>query len=167
MRNYLIRLLPRVLTRKRCYTGLASPTDCLPYLIGSRFKSEAGCRCYPWLYPRFPASCPFRVHHVRSFPGAASGTCFTSQIPLGQAPSLHHLRRSVVPPCGIEETLFDGFLGTIGLSDFPQPSIAVVLLRFTTPTSPCHGLRPVHGISRFPLMKLTHMPQVSDSGEPK
>ena len=92
VRNYLIRLIPRVITRKRCHTGLASPTDCLPYLISSRFKSEAECRLYPWLYPRFPASCPFRVHHVRSFTGAASGTCFTEQIPLGQPPSLHLLR---------------------------------------------------------------------------
>ena len=29
----------------------------------------------PWLFPRFPASCPFRVVHIGSFPGAVSGSC--------------------------------------------------------------------------------------------
>ena len=28
----------------------------------------------PWLFPRFPASCPFRVVHIHSLPGAESGT---------------------------------------------------------------------------------------------
>ena len=32
----------------------------------------------PWLCPRFPASCPFRVVHIRSLPGSVSGTCFAA-----------------------------------------------------------------------------------------
>ena len=66
----------------------------------------------------------------------------------------------------IEGTLFDTFSGTIGLSDFsevytpgfrPRPSPARLSSGLTTAPSE---------ISRFPLMKRMHMPQVSDSGEP-
>ncbi len=39
-----------------------------------------------WLSPRFPASCPFRVVHIHSLPGAMSGTCFASANSLWLAP---------------------------------------------------------------------------------
>lgn len=74
------------------------------------------------------------------------------------------------PPRGhiatIEGALFDRFSGTIGLSDFSEvytPGFGLDLPRpdclrdYTTAASE---------ISRFPLMELMHMPQVSDSGEP-
>ena len=66
----------------------------------------------------------------------------------------------------IEGALFDGFPGTMSLSDFsevytpgfrPRPSPARLSSGLTTAPSE---------ISRFPLMKPMHMPQVSDSGEP-
>ncbi len=62
--------------------------------------------------------------------------------------------------------MFDSFPGTMGLSDFsevytpgfrPWPSPAGLSLGRNTAASE---------ISRFPLMKSMHMPQVSDSGEP-
>jgi hypothetical protein len=65
----------------------------------------------------------------------------------------------------IEGALFDSFSGTIGLSDFsevytpgfrPWPSPAGLSSGLYTAASE---------ISRFPLMKRMHMPQVSDSGE--
>ena len=52
----------------------------------------------------FPALCPGRVLLVR--------------VLLGQPPSLHRLRRGWSP------ALFGGFVGTMGLSDFPCPCIA-------------------------------------------
>ena len=73
---------------------------CLPYPLQRTCPS---CRSIA------PALCPVPVLLVR--------------IPLGQAPSLRPLRQpaSHLP-------LFAGFSGTTGLSDFPRPFIAVVLL---------------------------------------
>ena len=88
-----------------------------------------------------------------------------NQIPLGQGPSLHHLRRSVaqIPS---------------GLKDLCSMASQVLL---TCPTARQHscwdyGLRPSPArlanflpataeLSRLPHMERTHMPQVSDSGE--
>lgn len=39
------------------------------------------------------------------------------QVPLGQAPFLHHLHRSMARISPVEESLFNGFSGTMGLSD--------------------------------------------------
>ncbi len=64
------------------------------------------------------------------------------------------------------QPLFEGFTGIIGLSDFPQPFIAVVLLRFTARASRCHPTRPVRGISRFSCIELPRMLRVSDSAGP-
>jgi len=87
-------------------------------------------------------------------------------VSLNGFPLVSPLSSTLSAHCSALQHLFEGFTGTIGLSYFPQPFIVVVLLRLTTRTSHCHMLRPVRGISRFPLMKLMHMPQVSDSGEP-
>ena len=92
----------------------------------------------------FPALCPDLVS-LNRFPLAS---------PLSSTLSAH---------CSAPQHLFEGFTGTIGLSDFPQPFIAVVLLRFTTRTLHCHMLRPVHGISRFSCIECPRMHRVSDS----
>jgi len=117
MRNYLIRLLPRV-------------------------DAEA-------LLPLVPAS----VRLTSLILSLCTGLVGLKRVPLGQVPSLHHLRRSMVTPCVIEEPLFDGFPRTMGLSDC---SAAFILeLRppaFSSragdghPASHCRALPvPVHG----------------------
>ena len=82
-------------------------------------------------------------------------------------PSLHHLRLSVASLCMVEGSLFDGFPGTMGLSDC---SAAFILeLRppaFSTRTGDEHPPATAE-LSRFPYVVLTHMPQVSGSGELK
>ena len=94
-----------------------------------------------------PALCP-RLVSLNRFPLAS---------PLSSTLSAH---------CSAPQHLFEGFTGTIGLSDFPQPFIVAVLLRFTTRTSHCHMLRPVHGISRFSCIECPRMLRVSDSARP-
>ena len=46
-----------------------------------------------WLLSRFPASCPFSVHHIYSHPVLCPVPVLLKPIALGQAPSLHPLRR--------------------------------------------------------------------------
>ncbi len=94
-----------------------------------------------------PALCP-RLVSLNRFPLVS---------PLSSTLSVH---------CRAPQHLFEGFTGTIGLSDFPQPFIAAVLLRFTTRTSHCHMLRPVYGISRFSCIESPRMLWVSDSARP-
>ena len=101
------------------------------------------------LLPLVPAS----VRLTSLILSLCTGLVGLKQVPLGQVPSLHHLRRSMVTPCVIEEPLFDGFPGTMGLSDC---SAAFILeLRppaFSSragdghPASHCRALPvPVHG----------------------
>ena len=76
-----------------------------------------------------------------------------NQIPLGQAPSLHHLRLSVAMLCMVEGSLFDGFPGTMGLSDCSatfilelRPPAFPSRTGDGTPASHCRALPvPVHG----------------------
>ena len=51
------------------------PAGYLPYPL-QRISQIRGPNvgALPWLFPRFPASCPFRVVHIHSLPGAESGT---------------------------------------------------------------------------------------------
>ena len=87
-------------------------------------------------------------------------------VSLNRFPLVSPLSSTLSAHCSAPQHLFEGFTGTIGLSDFPQPFIAVVLLRFTTRTSHCHMLRPVHGISRFSCIECPRMLRVSDSARP-
>jgi hypothetical protein len=87
-------------------------------------------------------------------------------VSLSRFPLLSPLSSTFSAYCSAPQPLFEGFTGTIGLSDFPQPSIAAVLLRFTTRTSRCHALRPVSGISRFSCIECPCMHRVYDSAEP-
>jgi len=87
-------------------------------------------------------------------------------VSLNRFPLVSPLSSTLSAHCSAPQHLFEGFTGTIGLSDFPQPFIAVVLLRFTTRTSHCHVLRPVHGISRFSCIECPRMLRVSDSAGP-
>ena len=131
MRNYLIRLLPRV-------------------------DAEA-------LLPLVPAS----VRVTSLILSLCTGLVGLKRVPLGQVPSLHHLRQSMVTPCVIEEPLFDGFPGTMGLSDCSaaytlglRPKPSPVGLATDTPPATAE-------LSRFPYMVLAHMLQVYGSGELK
>jgi hypothetical protein len=66
----------------------------------------------------------------------------------------------------IEGALFGGFSGTIGLSDCSEAHM-LGLRPWPSPTGLSVDLMTVSSeLSRFPLMELMHMPQVSDSGEP-
>lgn len=87
-------------------------------------------------------------------------------VSLNRFPLVSPLSSTLSAHCSALQHLFEGFTGTIGPSDFPQPFIAVVLLRFTTRTSHCHMLRPVHGISRFSCIECPRMLRVSDSAGP-
>ncbi len=87
-------------------------------------------------------------------------------VSLNRFPLASPLSSTISAHCSTPQHLFEGFTGTIGLSDFPQPFIAIVLLRFTTRTSHCHMLRPVHGISRFSCIERPRMHRVSDSVGP-
>jgi len=87
-------------------------------------------------------------------------------VSLNRFPLVSPLSSTLSAHCSAPQHLFEGFTGTIGLSDFPQPFIAVVLLRFTTRASHCHMLRPVHGISRFSCIECPRMLRVSDSARP-
>ena len=87
-------------------------------------------------------------------------------VSLNRFPLVSPLSSTLSAHCSALQHLFEGFTGTIGLSDFPQPFIAVVLLRFTTRTSHCHMLRSVHGISRFSCIECPRMLRVSDSAGP-
>jgi hypothetical protein len=88
------------------------------------------------------------------------------QVPLGQAPFLHYLRRSVVPPCGIEEPLFGGFSGPMGLSDCSEAYTLVLRpLAFPSRTDSETLRQSFSELSRLPHMERMHMQQVSDSGE--
>ena len=76
-----------------------------------------------------------------------------NQIPLGPAPSLHHLRPSVATLSMVEGSLFDSFPGTMGLSDCSaafilglRPPAFPSRAGGGTPTSHCRTLPvPVHG----------------------
>jgi hypothetical protein len=117
----------------------------VPQRSESQFLISLGCSSYPfqrilqvygvnvgsspWPFLPFPASCPFRVRHIDSCPALYPEPVWLEQIALGQAPSLHSLRR-----CCSATSLFASFLGTMGLSDFPYPYIDIVLLGFTSRT---------------------------------
>ncbi len=69
--------------------------NCNPFSrqAACRIRRSALCRfggvnvgTVSWLCPQFPASCPFRVVHIHSLPGAVSGTCFASANSLWPAP---------------------------------------------------------------------------------
>ena len=87
-------------------------------------------------------------------------------VSLNRFPLVSPLPSTLSAHCSAPQHLFEGFTGTIGLSDFPQPSIVAVLLRFTTRTSHCRVLRPVHGISRFSFIQCPRMLRVSHSARP-
>jgi len=90
-----------------------------------------------------------------------------NQIPLGPAPSLHHLRRSMASQFPVAGPLFDGFPGTMGLSDCSAAFMRDYGLR-PSPAGLAAGPPPATAeLSRFPYMVLTHMLQVSGSGELK
>ena len=61
----------------------------LPQTIDRHVMKERGEPHVPVL-PRHPAHTIQITRHAQS--GTASGTCFTGRVPLGQTPSLHHLR---------------------------------------------------------------------------
>jgi hypothetical protein len=112
---------------------------------------------------------------IRSFPlrarlGFTMSVTFPALRPelvlLNRFPLVSPLSSTFSADCSAPQPLFKGFTGTIGLSDFPQPFIAVVLLRFTARTSRCHPTRPVRGISRFSCIELPRMLRVSDSAGP-
>ena len=87
-------------------------------------------------------------------------------VSLNRFPLVSPLSSTFSADYGVPQSLFEGFTGTMRLSDFPQPFIAVVLLRFTARTSRCHPPRPVRGISRFSCIELPRMLRVSDSAGP-
>ena len=87
-------------------------------------------------------------------------------VSLNRFPLASPLSSTLSAHCSALQHLFEGFTGTIGLSDFPQLFIAVVLLRFTARTSRCHPQRPACGISRFSCIERPRMHRVSDSAGP-
>ncbi len=87
-------------------------------------------------------------------------------VSLNRFPLVSPLSSTFSAGYGVPQSLFEGFTGTMKLSDFPQPFIAVVLLRFTAQTSRCHPTRPVRGISRFSCIECPRMRGVSDSAGP-
>ena len=87
-------------------------------------------------------------------------------VSLNRFPLVSPLSSTFSADYGAPQSLFEGFTGTMKLSDFPQPFIAVVLLRFTARTSRCHPPRPVRGISRFSCIELPRMLRVYDSAGP-
>jgi hypothetical protein len=87
-------------------------------------------------------------------------------VSLNRFPLVSPLSSTFSADYGAPQSLFEGFTGTMKLSDFPQPFIAVVLLRFTARTSLCHPTRPVRGISRFSCIECPRMLRVSDSAGP-
>ena len=87
-------------------------------------------------------------------------------VSLNRFPLVSPLSSTLSAHCSAPQHLFEGFTGTIGLSDFPQPFIVAVLLRFTTRTLRCHALRPVRGISRFSCIECPRMLRVYDSAGP-
>ena len=110
----------------------------------------------PWLFPRFPAACPFRVVHARlRSPAQCPEPVSLRRIPFGQAPSLHPLRgRSL----GVVRRL-RRYYGPVRLPvsvhrrrvslDFP-----------TRPATP--SAAGGHGISRFSREVFPYMHGVSD-----
>ena len=56
-----------------CEPCSLTPAGYLPYPL-QRISQIRNLGALPWLFPRFPASCPFRVVRIRSLPGAESGT---------------------------------------------------------------------------------------------
>ncbi len=103
---------------------LAYPFERTLQVVGAK----VGIRSWPCR--RFPALCPCRVRHVRSFrPARCPGLVLLYGFPL--------VRPLSSTPSAVRDAsrvLFEGFSGTMGLSDFPPPYIAVVLLRFTART---------------------------------
>ena len=65
----------RVSSSLSCEPCSLIPAGYLPYPL-QRISQIRGPNvgALPWLFPRFPASCPFRVVHIHSLPGAESGT---------------------------------------------------------------------------------------------
>ena len=109
--------------------------------------------------------CPFSVLHIKP-PSQSTAPVELQQVPLGQAPFLHHLRSPVVPiPSELQELCSTASQVLLACPparkctrrDFglglPRPDC---LRDYTTAASE---------LSRFPLMERMHMPQVSDSGE--
>lgn len=98
----------------------------LPYALLCTLQvcgaATGACRC---LLLRFPVLCPTTAVHTFSISDAVFRTCFTAP---------HSLRPVSLPSTfsadpGAPWSLFDGFFGTMELSDFPQSCIAVVLQR--------------------------------------
>jgi hypothetical protein len=80
-------------------TGLAryAPRRSLAYPFERALQVFVGANVgvRSWPCRRFPASCPFRVRHVRSFrPARCPGLVLPDRIPLSQAPFLRPLRRA-------------------------------------------------------------------------
>ena len=122
-------------------------------------RSNAGC--LPWLCPRFPASCPFRVFHITP-PSQCTVRAGPFRVPLGQTPSLRRLLRSVDAPRprSFVRPLLRYYepvrlLGSVRvgypISDLPRPDWA-----WDSPQS-------LPELSRFPRMELLRMPSAGEA----
>ena len=159
LRNYLIRLLPRVHTASRSLTYPGQSTQRFrPVLRPARGR-----------LPRIPLGHRPSLQPVRGRPGRAARSNTGGGLP---AP-LFRLRGGVtVPPypdASHAAPLFPAFTGTMPMSDFP-PAYASGLRPQAFPDRPTDGLRRrwagADGISRFSCMELPRMRRVSDSAGP-
>ena len=68
----------RVSSSLSCEPCSLIPAGYLPYPL-QRISQIRGPNvgALPWLFPRFPASCPFRVVHIHSLPGAELPWCIS------------------------------------------------------------------------------------------
>lgn len=106
------------------------------------------------------AACRIRPSALcRSSQPCVRNLCRRDELPLARPlPSTPSASRVVSPP------LFGGFLGTMGLSDFPRSFIAV-LPHQGSRRGPCRHDKAKRGISQFLRKEHPHMPGVFDRAE--
>ena len=117
----------------------------LPQTIDAHVMKERGEPHIPVL-PRHLAHTIQITGHALS--GTASGTCFTGRVPLGQAPSLHHLRPRITRACSAASQVLRACLTSRDRASRDY-RLSVPLTAHQTPT--CHPANhPGRGINNDP-----------------
>jgi hypothetical protein len=115
LRNYLIRLLPRVLTHKRCYAGVGYPQQTACRIWSVHFTSQS-----PHVGATLGCIRRFQLRARLGFTMSEPSPALCPElVSLNRFPLVSPLSSTLSAHCSALQHLFEGFTGTIRLSDFP------------------------------------------------
>ena len=131
------RLLPRVITRKRCYAGIGYPQQSVCRIWSVHFTSQRSN-----VGNSFGCIRRFQLRaRLRFTMSELSPTLWPELVSLDRFPLVSPLSSTLSAHCSAPQRLFEGFTGTTGLSDFQNRSSSSYSLdsRRGPRTATCQG----------------------------